>query len=98
MARYMVERNYVQVIGKIWLPSITAAMECPLDRYDLENMRDEETGEITRDDIERWVGLHTGDFATITDFCASIGDTDYPWADEESEFTYHDCMYGSDDE
>jgi len=36
--------------------------------------------------------LNSGDFQYVTDFYASIGDQNFPWADEESDFAYCDCM------
>lgn len=95
--RYIVEKNFVQVIGAIWMPAITCAMEYPLADYDLETMRDEESGEITREDIEQWLTTHSGDFQGIDDFRASIGETEYPWTHEESEWTYNECVYGNEE-
>jgi len=85
--RYMVERNFVRVVGTIWMPPITAAYEYPLTNYDIENI-----GEFTRDNVERWMRSHTGDFQFITDFYATVGDAEIPWATEEGELTYSDCM------
>lgn len=100
MARYTITitRNYVRVIGRIWMPAVTCAMEYPLTDYDLGNMVDEDGCTITRDDIDMWLTTHSGDFQMIEDFRASIGDTEYPWQHEESECTYMDCMYPSEDE
>ena len=91
MARYMVEDNYIEVIGPIWMPAITAAMRIPLRAYDLDNMRNGEEA-ITREDIEHWLTLNTGDFQYIEDFHASIGDQEFPWQSEENECIYLDCM------
>jgi hypothetical protein len=92
MARYTVEHNYVRVLGRIWLPPVIAAVEYPLTAHDLAQLRDD-AGEITRDDLDCWVSTHAGDFQHVIDFSASIGDTEYPWAEEESELAYNDCMY-----
>ena len=89
--RYMVERNYVQVVGTIWMPAITAAMEYPLTKHDLENI-----GEFTRENVERWLDTRAGDFQSVTDFFATYGDTDIVWADEENECIYNDCVYGNE--
>ncbi len=86
--RYMVERNFVQVIGTIWMPATTAAMEYPLSSYDVENI-----GKLTRENVEQWLTTHSGDFQGIDDFYATVGDTEIPWNSEESEMTYNDCMY-----
>lgn len=93
-----VRKDYIQVVGKIWWPiGSLAATQIPLSGYDVENIRDEETGEITRDDIEQWLCSHSGDFSEVVDFCASIGTEEYSWANEENELIYCDCMYPSED-
>ena len=88
MARYMVERNYVQVVGKIWMPAVTCAMEYPLTRHDIENI-----GEFTRENVEQWLCIYARDFQSIEDFHASVGDQDIPWATEDGECAYADCMF-----
>lgn len=99
--KYLVSTSYVQVVGRIWMPSTTAAMSYTLNGYDVENARDDE-GQITRESVECWLGAHAGDFSSVDDFFASIEDgeqtIEIPWSDEESELTYNDCVYGSDDE
>ena len=96
--RYMVERNFVQVIGRIWQPGIgDCAMEYPLDAHGVEEIRGYGNGEITRDAVERWVCFHAGDFQEVKDFRCSIGDLEIPWKTEESEFTFSDCMYPAEE-
>ena len=91
--RYLVERNFVQVIGMIWQPLAgQCAMEYPLTAHDVANI-----GRFTRGNVETWLSANSGDFQSIDDFRASVGDDEIEWADEESEFTYNDCVYGSDD-
>lgn len=90
--RYMVERNYVQVVGTIWMPSVTVAMEYELSRHDLENI-----GEFTRENVEQWLASHAGDFQSVKDFYTTAGDIEIPWASEENELTYSDCMYPQED-
>jgi len=90
--------NYVQVIGTIWMPAVTAAMQYPLRDYDIDNMVGEDGCTITREDIDMWLTTHSGDFRSIDDFAAYIDDTEYPWEHEESECTYNDCMYPCEDE
>jgi len=63
-------------------------MEYTLSKYDLENI-----GEPTRDNVEDWLGSHSGDFQDIRDFRASIGDVEIGWDSEESELQYSDCMF-----
>lgn len=90
--RYMVEHNFVQVVGTIWLPATTAAMEYTLTPHDVENI-----GEPTRDNVQDWLDSHVGDFQSIADFRASIGDVEIDWAEEESEFIYNDCVFGCEE-
>lgn len=93
--RYAV--SHVSVIGTIWMPACTCAMDYTLSEHDLENMRGED-GTITRDDLEDWLGCHSGDFQNVQDFSATLEDgeatLEFGWADEESELVYADCMYG----
>jgi len=90
--KFTVERNWIEVIGKIWMPTVTCAQRIDLRAYDIENI-----GEPTRRNVELWLGSHTGDFQYIEDFHAIVGETEIPWEKEESEFTYSDCMYPADD-
>jgi hypothetical protein len=98
MARYMVEHNYVQMISPIWQPGVDCcAMDKELSAYDVRNIEAIakelfDSNAITRDAIAPWLSLNSGDFQHVDDFYASIGDQDFAWADEESEFAYCDCM------
>lgn len=98
--RYIVRRSYVDVVGELWMPNVTAASRIELGAYDIENMTDDD-GAVTRDSVEQWLMCHSGDYSRVLDFAASIelGDTtvDIPWTSEESECTYSDCMYPSED-
>lgn len=98
--RYTVRKSVVQVVGTIWMPMTTAATEYTLTGYDVENARDDD-GKITRDSVQRWLDTHAGDFSAVKDFYASIEDGDdtieIPWASEDSEFAYIDCVYPSED-
>jgi len=103
MARYMVEHNYVQMIGPIWQPGFDCcAMDKELSAYDVRNIRAIakelfDSNAITRDAIAHWLSLNSGDFQHVADFYASIDDEDFPCADEESEFAYCDCMSDSEE-
>ena len=94
--RYTVRKSIVRVVGKIWMPNATCAMDYTLTEYDLENARDDD-GKLTRESVEHWVMLHTGDFQSITDWSASLEDgndtIELPWQSEENELAYADCMY-----
>ena len=83
-----VKRNRIDVIGQIWQPGIgTCAMTYNLSSYDIDNI-----GETTRDNVEHWLSLKSGDFQSIDDFHAVVGETEIPWSSEEGEFTFQDCM------
>lgn len=90
--RYIVEKNFVQVLGKIWMPACQAAMEYPLDSHAVECI-----GEFTRENVEQWLCTHSGDFQSIQDFCATVGDEWIPWEFEDSEWEYGDLMYPSEE-
>lgn len=93
--RYQVRKSVIDVVGKIWMPNVTASMRLEPSSYDVENMRDED-GAITRDSVEDWLGSHAGDFRSVIDFAASIEDgdstIDLPWATEDGEFAYLDTF------
>ena len=92
--RYMVRKSIVEVVGKIWMPSVTCAQTYTLSEYDVENCRDGD-GKITRESVERWLDTHAGDFQGIEDFRASIEDgdetIDIPWASEDGGFAFQDA-------
>jgi hypothetical protein len=96
--KYMVTESVIRVVGVIWWPAVTCAKDYELDSHDIGNIEKP----VTRDTVERWLMLHSGDFQSITDFEADLeidGETVLiPWADEESECTYSDCMFPSEDE
>jgi hypothetical protein len=95
----MVVRSQIQVLGKIWWPygAVCAMTYSPQP----DDVRDPDTGEITRASVDDWLSRHAGDFSEILDFTADIADGDkdivIPWADEENEMTYADCMWGDAD-
>ena len=100
--QYTVTENIIQVIGKIWMPPAeTCAQEKTLSNSDMENLA-EEDGIITRELIEQWLTTNTGDFQSIEDFRADFDwkgkHWESEWESEDSEFTFCDCMYPSDDE
>lgn len=86
--KFTVERNWIEVIGTIWMPSVTCAQRIDLTLYDMHNI-----GEPTRENVERWLSTHTGDFQSVTDFHAVIGDVEIDWADMDNDCVYSDCMY-----
>lgn len=97
--RYIVTRQIIQVIGQIWWPiGATCAQEYQLSGYDIENI-----GDINdRDSVEDWLSCHSGDFSQILDFRADFtidgADVVHEWKSEDSEFTFSDCMFPSEDD
>jgi len=93
--RYQVRKSIVDVVGRIWMPAVVCSLRKELSSYDLENMRDDD-GAITRDSLEQWLCMNTGDFQSIIDFSASIEDggttINIPWATEEGECQYLDTL------
>ena len=89
--------GHVEVIGFIWWPNdVPCAYTYSLTAYDVENMRGDD-GKIARREIQSWLDKNAGDFSEVTDFRALIAGASYGWADPESQATYEDCMYGSED-
>ena len=93
--KYTVRKSVIDVVGKIWMPAITASQRIVLNAHDLEHLRDDD-GKITRESVERWFSTHPGDFQSIQDFSASIEDgdntIDIPWASEDGEMAYLDTV------
>lgn len=88
MSHYTVTVNEIHVIGRIWMPASMCAMTYKLTAHDLENI-----GELTRENVQGWLDTHSGDFQSISDFHADIGDFDSPWGSADSECSFMDCMY-----
>ena len=84
-----VMKNVINVLGTIWMPSITAGQAIEIRDYDTKNI-----GEITRENVEQWLCSNTGDFKSIIDFGGIIDGVSIDWKDEESENTFNDCVYG----
>jgi len=80
--------NEIQVIGKIWLPPVTSAMTYKLSDHDIEKI-----GELTRENVEKWLRVNSGDFQCVDDFRADIGDFLSDWSNPDSEEVWCDCMY-----
>ena len=93
---YTVRKDFVRVLGCGWLsftregfpdrPYPSMAGEIPLDKSDLEQIGDY----LTRSNIERWLATNSGDFSSITDWSASIGEIEIPFEHEESDTEYFD--------
>ena len=97
--RYTVTKQVIQVLGVIWIPAITCAMTKELSSYDMANLGDP----ASRDDVEEWLSLHSGDFQNVTDFRADfdVGGKHivHDWANgEDSEIAFADAMYPNNDD
>ena len=105
----MVTTQFAQIsmVGKIWMPNATGATtysprvvpfggDCFGD--DLE-APERGLPEDWREAIDQWLAMHAGDFQSVIDFAARLPDLSWlPWATEEGEADYMDCMYPSDDD
>ena len=112
MARYQKRISQVDVVGTIWMPAITAATTYTLSDYDIGNIRARsqgadvgpvDSGPVTREGVEEWLSRNSGDFQSVEDFRVTIStadgyDFDSDFEDEESELTFNDCMFPSDDD
>lgn len=95
--RYTITKQVIEVLGVIWMPAVECGMRLELSAYDMENLGDPRD----RDEVERWLATHSGDFQSVTDFRADFHvDGEHivhEWRDEESEWKFADAMYPSDD-
>lgn len=101
--KFVVERNWIEIIGPIWWPSgATCAQRIDLSAYDVGNIEDiarERFGsdEVTREAVEYWLCTHAGDFQHVADFYAVVGEKEFNWKKDGSEFAYIDCMFRMED-
>ena len=86
MARYTVVTYTVDVLGKGWYGQ-TIAMRYTLSAWDREGMPE------TRDGVQAWLDRHAGDFASVTDFSASLAETEIYWGSAKNEDAFLDIMY-----
>ena len=86
MSFYTVTVNRIYAIGWLWMGG-KAYMPYDLTKSDVENI-----GELTRENIAKWLDSHSGDFQGIVDFQADIGDFFSDWANDDSEDFMHKCM------
>ena len=99
MATRTVHESYIDIIGIIWMPAIQCATRLYLSDWDVGNMQT-----LDREGVEIWMTTNTGDFQSITDFRADIWnhydkcDVVVEWADPESEYTFNDLMYPSEED
>ena len=93
---YTVRKDFVRVLGHGWLafnrygfpshPYPSMAYEYSLTKRDLDEIGDF----LTRSNIDRWLATNSGDFSSITDWSASIGEHEIPFEHEENESAYFD--------
>lgn len=99
MATKVIHYSYVELIGRIWMPSSICAYKYDLGEYDVGNLQT-----LDREGVESWLLVHAGDFQHILDFHANIWnhfdkcDVEIAWDSPESEYTFNDLMYPSDED
>jgi hypothetical protein len=99
MATYTVHKSIIQVLGRIWLPPVVCAMDIELGEYEIGNMIT-----LDREGVLNYLYTHCGDFQEIIDFRADLynhydkANVVIEWESPESEYTYNDCMYPSEEE
>lgn len=96
MARYIIRHSYVDIVGGIWMPyGAVCSMRMRLSQHDIDDMRDAD-GKITRESVDRWVSVNSGDFSSLKDWRASIEDgnttIDLPFTSEDGELAYLDTL------
>lgn len=81
-------RNWIEVVGRIWLPPVKVAQTIDLSAGDVGNVGEQPT----RDDVQSWLDCHAGDFQEIIDFHAVLGETEIPWETEEGVRLFDECI------
>jgi hypothetical protein len=100
----------IDVIGSIWQPGVgMCAMRYNLDKFDVRNIAirssDGDNGfadTLTRDGVESYLMLHSGDFSSIKDFAYDIDFQGKRYIGEwkhgdESEAAFCDCQSPEED-
>ena len=86
--KFTIERNWIDVVGRDWMPGCISATRYDLSAHDVANI-----GKPTRANIEQWLTSHSGDFQQVLDFHTVIGECEYDWQTPEGECQFIDCMY-----
>ena len=69
----IVHESYVDIVGEFWWPyGAICTVHMDLSSDDIETIRAYGDGAITREGLGDWVDCHSGDFARVDDFCASV--------------------------
>ena len=78
--KFVVEKNWINVLGRIWMPyGLLSTMT-----IDLDDRKIRQIGEPTRENVENWLNINAGDFSSIIDFQAVIGEVEINWDKEEN--------------
>jgi len=87
-----------QVLGVGWFGQQSATTYTFTD-FDVREGMTDEVGIITDDSFQSFLASHSGDFQSITDFNADIGDNLYTrsWQDEDNEQCFLDLVYGDEE-
>ncbi|MFZ1059245.1 MAG: hypothetical protein WAP47_08635, partial [Candidatus Rokuibacteriota bacterium] len=80
----------IDVVGHIWQGQ-TCAYSYALSDHDLKGI-----GTFDRDSFSDWLDTHAGDFESIQDFAAYVGDQSIAWASEDAECLFINTMYPED--
>ena len=85
----------IRVMGKIWLPPISASYVYTLSPYDEENI-----GKLTRENVENWLRTHAGDFQEILDFEVTVEEhiVKETIAEEQSEAYFLSSQFPDEEE
>lgn len=91
---YIVQENYVEVVGKGWYGQ-TMATRYNLDKWKLEDIQERMIDNFPNEAIQDWLDTNSGDFMQIDDFTATLDKfgVAIPWNDEDNEYVYMDMMY-----
>ena len=78
----------IDVIGSIWMPASLCAMTYDLKQSDVDNI-----GELTRENVAKWLSTNSGDFQSIQDFRVDIADFESDFENADSERIFDNCMF-----
>ena len=77
----------IYVVGQLWVGG-KAAYSYTVKPGEIEL--------LTRENCEKWLSIHSGDFQCIDDFRVDIEDFESDWENEGSEIFINDCMFGGE--
>ena len=84
--KFVIEKNWINVIGMLWEGGLAT------HTYELTPIQVEFIGKpVTRKKIAQWLSTNSGDFQTITDFLAVVGEQVITWKKEENEVLFNKC-------